>query len=63
MKELKKDQLENIQGGFNKSFWNGFCDGAIFVGLGMSLVPHTKLFGEVAIAGLSVVGCFNGPAK
>jgi hypothetical protein len=63
MKELKKNQLEKIQGGFNKSFWNGVCDGSIIVGLGMSLVPHTKLFGEVAIAGLLVVGCFNGPAK
>lgn len=63
MKELRKTELENVQGGFNKSFWNGFCHGAIFVGIGISFVPTGgKLWGELALGGLSAVGCLNGPA-
>ncbi|MCH7410456.1 SLC19 family protein [Belliella sp. DSM 111904] len=63
MKVLRKNELEDVQGGFNKSFWNGFCDGAAIVGLGLGFVPiGGKVWGELAIGGLAVVGCFNGPA-
>lgn len=64
MKKLRKFELENVQGGFNKSFWNGFCDGAVIVSLGLYWAPTGgQAIGGLAISGLSAMGCLNGPAK
>ena len=64
MKSLSKTELENIQGGFNKSFWKGFCDGAILAGIAIAVTPApSKIIGELALGGLGLAGCFNGPDK
>lgn len=64
MKELREIELTNIQGGFNKSFWNGVCDGAIYMGLALLAVPASgQVAGGLAIGGLSLLGCISGPAK
>lgn len=64
MKKLKKSELINVQGGFNKSFWNGVCDGAIFAGVALLWAPGAgQAGGSLALGGISLLGCFNGPAK
>jgi len=64
MKELRKSELANIQGGFNKSFWNGFCDASIFVGFALYWAPNGgQLGGSLILSGVAVAGCLSGPEK